>query len=191
MTIGEDSVESKACQRSACTAGGPADHKGEAHLDPRDRGRFDGNGASLLATTYRVRDELYALEAVKAVRPELAEVIDVAVHAALREIRFLNDQNAHIKVDRDRQVREASSGALECERHGWVIRGLEEQLIESGRSADRSEKGRVALLGGIFAFDELIRQIDAGATAPDAAQLIEAIRHLLKQVHAAHGRAWR
>ncbi|BEL07858.1 hypothetical protein Q0Z83_060490 [Actinoplanes sichuanensis] len=191
MTAAETYGRDKVCQRTACTADGPADHVGGAHLDPRDRNRFDGNGTSLRATTYRVRSELYALERVKADHPDLAEVIDVAVHAVLKEIQFLNDQNVHIKVDADRKVREASRNALDCEHHGKTIQGLEEQLTLVDQSGDRSEKGRLALLGGIVAFDEFIRQIDAGATVPDLPKLVAAIRDVLKKTHAAHDRAWK
>lgn len=190
-TYGPDQV----CQRTVCTADGPADHLGGAHLNPRDRERFDGNGISLRATTYKVRDELSALNRVKVDHPGLAEVIDVAIHAALKEIHFLNGQLAHVRVDADRKVREASKRALDCDDHGKTIQGLEEQLHHHfDQAAERSEKGRLALLGGITAFDQFVAGIDAkkrlGKPLPDTSAVVEAIRGVLKKVHAAHTRVW-
>jgi hypothetical protein len=180
----------KICQRTACTAEGPADHLGGAHLDPRDRERFNGNETSLRAVTYKVRDELNALHYATRGKPELEEIADVAIHAALKEISFLSDQNVHIKVDADHKVLDASKRALDCEHHGKTIQQLEEQVHHFDRAADRADKGRLALLGGIHAFDEFISGVDRGARVTDLAQLIEAIRGVLKKTHAAHDRAW-
>lgn len=182
------------CQRSTCTADGPADHVGQAHLDPHDRERFDGNETSLRAVTYRVRGELTALHYAGREHPELAKVIDVAIHAALQEIDFLSQQVAHVQVDADRKVRTASAQALDCEHHGKTIQGLEEQLDHFDRSREQSEKGRLALLAGITAFDDFVSAADAvvkdGRPLPDTATVVESIRGVLKKVHAAHMRAW-
>lgn len=184
----------RVCQRTLCTADGPADHLGGAHLNPRDRERFDGNGISMRVVTYRVRSQLSALNEVSRQHPELAEVVDVAVHAALEEIGFLNDQLAHVRVDADRKVREASKRALDCDDHGKVIRDLEGQLHHFDQAAERSEKGRLALLGGITAFDQFVDAVDVkkrlGEPLPDTSAVVEAIRGVVKKVHAAHTRAW-
>jgi len=188
-TYGPDKV----CRRTLCTADGPADHKGGAHLDPRDRERFDGNEGSLRATTYRVRDELQALHQVGVKIPSLAEVIDVAIHAALKEIRYLGGQLTHVQVDADHKVHEASRQALDCEHHGKTIQGLEEQVDHVDRARERTEKGRLALLGGIVAFDRFVDGMDEtaarGEALPDTAHVVEAMRSTLKKVHAAHTRA--
>lgn len=180
----------KPCRRTTCTADGQSDHKGGAHLDPRDRERFDGNETSLRAVTYKVRDQLNALHYATRGH-DLEEIVDVAIHAALEEIHFLGGQLAHVRVDADRKVREASAQALDCEHHGKTIQGLEEQVTHLDQAAERHDRGRVALLGGITAFDEFVQQIDAGATVPDLPKLVEAIRGVLKKTHAAHDRAWK
>ena len=182
------------CQRTACTVDGPADHNGGAHLNPRDRERFDGNGTSLRAVTYKVRDQLTALHYATRGKAELEEIADEAIHAALDEIRFLNDQNVHIQVDADRKVREASRQALDCEHHGKTIQALEEQVHQFDQARDRSEKGRLALLAGITAFDKFVDDVDAttaaGKSLPEMSRVISAIRGVLKKTHAAHTRAW-
>lgn len=182
------------CQRTTCITDGPADHLGRAHLDPHDRERFDGNGTSLQAATYKVRSELVALDRVKDAHPDLAEVIDVAIHVSLKEIYFLNSQLAHVRVDADHRVLDASRRALDCEHHGQTIQGLEEQLPFAEQRAERCEKARLALLSGITAFDQFIEGVDNGTRMgqplPDTATVVESIRGVLRKVHAAHTRAW-
>ena len=185
----------KICQRTACTAEGPADHVGGAHLDPYDREHFDGNEISLRATTYRVRDQLSRLHyATRDASGDLTSIVDVAIHAALEEIRFLKDQATHVQVDADRKVREASRQALDCEHHGKTIQQLEEQLTAVDRTADKTEKARLALLSGIKVlddtFDALDATIKAGRPLPDVPKLVTVVRASLKKTYAAHARAW-
>lgn len=189
-----DTLTDQICQRTACTTEGLADHLGSAHLDPRDREHFDGNEISLRAATYRVRNGLSVLNQVSRRHPDLAEIVDVAIHAALEEIELLGQQVAHVRVDADRKIREASRVALDCEHHGQTIRGLEEQVEHFAAAEQRAEKGRLALLAGITAFDYFARGADValknGRPLPDMAAVVESIRGVLKKVHAAHTRAW-
>jgi hypothetical protein len=198
----------KPCQRTKCVAANAernpgvtvGDHLGGAHLNPRDRERFDGNGTSLRAASIYVRDDLYALEALKrdeelvALRPGVPEVIDVAIRSTLKHIDFLDRQVAHVRVDMDRQVRRASERALSCEAHGEVIADLERQVTAFEAAERRANAGRLELLGFLTAVDQAVAAWDRndtlGLAQPTAQGLIEALRKASKKTHAAHQRKW-
>ncbi|MGB8665674.1 MAG: hypothetical protein WCD24_13140, partial [Serratia inhibens] len=92
-------------------------------------------------------------------------------------------------VDRDRGIREAMARSESCEHHGEEIKALETQVHHFDQSAARSEAGRLAVLGFLFAVDQLLE----GTVRPDltVAQLLEALKGASKKTHAAHDRAWK
>lgn len=182
------------CERTTCTTDGPADHPGEAHLDPRDRDRFDGNSTTLRAASIYVRAELQAVQDIARTHPELAETIDVGVYTALRELNALRRQVAHVQVDADNKICEAGRRALDCEDHGKTISDLESRVAHWETSHDRSERGRLALLGLLQAVNDLVdayredEAIRANIT-PDA--IITALEGAAMKTSTAHARAWK
>lgn len=192
----------KPCLRTACVENGPADHLGGAHLDPADRARYDGIGILFGASPNTVRAAVTPLllsVGSLSGRPAdgdtaLRATVEVAVVAALREIDQLRGQVAHVQVDRDRQVREASRRALDCEAHGEIIRETEKQVAHFDASAEKHNKGRLALLGFLNAVDDFVsgydKQVSHGQDTPSAVEIVEALRKASKKAHAAHTRAW-
>ncbi len=171
--------EPKTCQRWPRCADIPP-HQGTRHLDPRDE-LYDGPSTTLQVLPGAVRE---SARKIISESPELTpEVIDLANH-----ILFLRDQVAHVSVDKDRSVREASRKSLDCEHHGEVIQGLEKQLDRFDESGRRSEAGRLALLGFLFEMDKAIEKPREDLTV---AQLLGALKAASKSAHAAHQRAWR
>lgn len=169
------------CTRTTCSELERAPHPAGVHLDQRHE-FYDGPDIQLAATSMYVRNS-----ARKIIRdaPDLTpEVMDLVTY-----VGFLEDQATHARVDRDRGIREASARALDCADHGEVIRGLETQVHAFDQSAARSEAGRLAVLGFLFAVDQLLE-----GTAPldlTVAQLLAALKDASKKTHAAHDRAWK
>lgn len=132
-----------------------------------------------------------AAQAILAAAPQTED----AVADLVKEIHHWKDAWAAVTVDKDRSVRAASDRALDCEHHGKIIKDLEAQLDHVDKDRERIEKGRLALLGGIFAFDKFVAAADVkaklGEPLPDAGAIVEAMRTTLKKVHAAHTRAWK
>lgn len=170
------------CQRTAC-AELPA-HPGGRHLDQRDD-LYDGPDTLLAATSMYIRP---SARKIITDAPELTpEVVDLVTY-----VEFLQDQVAHVQVDKDRQVRRAMAQAGDCEVHGEQIKGLEDQLHAIDKSRQASEAGRLALLGFLHAVDEMIREHGAGKLKADltVADLVAAIGKGATKAHAAHTRAW-
>lgn len=122
------------CERSTC----PTPHDAREHLDPRHE-RYDGPGVEVTALPAGPRAAARALIAAGGPVPEVIDLV--------REIHALRDQVAHVRVDADRKVREASARALDCADHGRTIADLEAQvssLDKSYREADAT-RGRYAV----------------------------------------------
>lgn len=173
------------CSRSECTSGEDVPiHPAGAHLDQRSE-FYDGPDIQLAATSMYVRTS--ARKIIREAPALMPEVVDLVTY-----VDFLGDQATHARVDRDRGIREASARALDCDAHGEVIKGLEGQVTALDASARRSEAGRLAVLGMLFAVDELVRQHKDGEL-PDLTvdKLVKALADGAKKVHAAHDRAWK
>jgi hypothetical protein len=170
------------CQRTKC-ADLPA-HPGGRHLDQRDE-LYDGPGGALGVASIYVRDS--ARKIVREAPGLMPEVMDL-----INGISWLQDQVTHAHVDRDRGIREASARALDCEAHGEVIRGLEDQVHHFDESYRRADAGRVALLGLLHAVDELVRARKEGRlTNLTLDELVKALAESAKKTSAAHERAWK
>jgi phosphoglycerate dehydrogenase-like enzyme len=113
----------------------------------------------------------------------MPEVMDLVTYC-----EFMRDQVAHVQVDKDRSVREASARALDCAAHGEMIQILESQVGHFDKAHQHADGGRVALLGLLFALDQLLESPRADLTV---AQLLAALRDASKKTHAAHDRAWK
>jgi hypothetical protein len=165
------------CQRTKC-ADLPA-HPGGRHLDQRDE-LYDGPGGALGVASVYIRDS--ARKIISDAPALMPEVMDLVTYCD-----FMRDQVAHVQVDKDRSVRAASARALDCEAHGEVIKGLEDQVSAIDASAQRNEKARLALLGFLQAVDDGLDNLRPDVTV---AQLVAALRTASKKAHAAHTRAW-
>lgn len=169
------------CTRLKCSGPDVPVHQAGRHLDQRSE-FYDGPSTLLDATSVYVRDS-----ARKIVReaPELTpEVVDLVTY-----LEFMRGQVAAAQVDRDRGIREASARALDCDAHGEVIKGLEDQVTALDASQRRTEAGRLALLGFLHAVDEATKGSPTlrNITVPE---LIGALKQASKKTHAAHTRAW-
>ena len=169
------------CGRTKCAELERAPHPAGRHLDQRDE-LYDGPDSQLAATSMYVRAS--ARKIITDAPALTPEVVDLVTY-----IGFLEDQATHARVDRDRGIREASARALDCDDHGRVIKGLEDQVHAFDQSAARSEAGRLAVLGFLFAVDQLLD----GTLRPDltVAELVAALKAASKKTHAAHDRAWK
>jgi len=169
------------CGRSKCAELERAPHPAGLHLDQRSE-FYDGPGSQLAATSMYVRDS--ARKIIRDAPALTPEVVDLVTY-----IGFLEDQATHARVDRDRGIREASARALDCDAHGEVIKALEGQVHAFDQSEQRSEAGRLAVLGFLFAVDQLL----GGTLRPDltVAQLVASLRDAAKKTRAAHDRAWK
>jgi hypothetical protein len=168
------------CTRTKC-AERPA-HPAGLHLDQRSE-FYDGPDIQLGALSMYVRASARKIvREAPALTPELVDLVTY--------IGFLEDQATACRVDRDRGIREASARALDCEAHGEVIKGLEDQVTAFDESGRRSEAGRLALLGFLHAVDEATKGSAAlrNITVPE---LITALKASSKKTHAAHDRAWK
>jgi hypothetical protein len=169
------------CTRTKCTELERAPHPAGVHLDQRHE-FYDGPDTQLAATSMYVRASAWKI--VRDAPALTPEVVDLVTY-----VGFLEDQATHARVDRDRGIRDASARALDCGSHGEVIKALEAQVHAFDQSAARSEAGRLAVLGLLFAVDELV----GGTLRPDltVAELVAALKAAAKKTHAAHDRAWK
>jgi hypothetical protein len=171
-----------ACTRTKCAELDRAPHPSGVHLDQRHE-FYDGPQTQMAATSMYIRDS-----ARKIIRnaPELMpEVVDLVTY-----VGFLSDQTTHARVDRDRGIREAGAKALDCEAHGEVIKGLQDQVHAFGKSAERSEAGRLVALGFLHAVDQVLER--AEWVLPETLdQLLAALASASRKTHAAHDRAWK
>lgn len=171
------------CTRLKCSGPDVPVHQAGRHLDQRSE-FYDGPDTLLGATSMYVRDS-----ARKIIRtaPELTpEVVDLVTY-----LEFMRGQVAAAQVDRDRGIREASARALDCDAHGEVIKGLEDQVAGFDASARRSEAGRLAVLGLLFELDKVTKAYRDGHDIGTMSALIKALEEASKKTHAAHDRAWK
>lgn len=169
------------CTRTKCAELERAPHPAGQHLDQRSE-FYDGPDTQIQATSMYVRPSAWKI--IREAPALTAEVVDLVTY-----IGFLEDQATHARVDRDRGIREASARALDCDDHGRVIKGLEEQVHAFDLAQRRADAGRLAALGFLFAVDQLLE----GTLRPDltVAQLVAALKAASKKSHAAHDRAWK
>lgn len=169
------------CTRTTCTELERTPHPAGRHLDQRDE-LYDGPDGQLAATSVYVRDS--ARKIIRDAPALTPEVIDLVTY-----IEFLGNQATHARTDRDRGIREADARVLDCDAHGEAIKALEGQVHAFDQSAARSEAGRLAVLGFLFAVDQLLE----GNHRADltVAQLLAALKDASKKTHAAHDRAWK
>lgn len=183
----------KPCRRTRCCGTDPAvgtghaNHLGGAHLDPRDREHYDGLRVQAMPAPIRgaARTLMQHVNAYNRPAPddtELRVAVDVALDAAFQEIDRLRQQVAHVRVDADRKVREASRASLDCEHHGEVIRSAEAQAGHFAADRDRVEKARLALLGEHQAIRDALSK--GGTIIPSA------LRALNEKASRAHERAF-
>jgi hypothetical protein len=186
------------CERTRCVEDEPsgdgktAAHVGGVHLDPHDREHFDG--VHIAHVTYKIRDDLNALLVLRKDHPDIAEIIDTAVVSACREIDFLGNQVAHVRVDADRRIREALQQGDSCEFHGRQITELSKQVAALDEAQARTEGARLTLVGLLH---ELRTFIDGGRARqklrlplPDGDTILTALEQAVKKTSAAHDRAW-
>lgn len=168
------------CTRLACSGPDVPVHEAGRHLDQRSE-HYDGPDTLLGATSVYVRA---SARKIITEAPELtAEVVDLVTY-----LDFMRDQVAAAHVDRDRGIREASARALDCDAHGEVIKGLEDQVGAFSAAERRAENGRLALLGFLHAVDEGLDNLRPDVTV---AELVKALKAASKKAHAAHDRAWK
>ena len=173
------------CGRIKCAAPDVPVHQAGRHLDQRSE-HYDGPDTLLAATSMYVRES--ARKIIRDAPESMPEVIDLVTY-----IEFLGDQVAHVQVDRDSKVREAGKRALDCEAHGEDIKALEQQLGHFDQSAQRSEAGRIAVLGLLFELDGVIKKFRDGELRPDltVAEFVDALETASKNTRRAHDRAWK
>jgi hypothetical protein len=171
------------CTRLACSGPDVPVHEAGRHLDQRSP-FYDGPDIQFQAASMYVRPSAWKIVRTA---PELTpEVVDLVTY-----IGFLEDQATAARVDRDRGIREASKRALDCQAHGEVIKGLEDQVAGIDRSRASSEGGRLALLGFLTAVDQFTERYrkDEGQD-PALEPVVDALERMSKSTHAAHTRAW-
>lgn len=136
------------CERTACadlTA-----HVGGVHLNPTSE-MYDGPDTSLNALPEAARKAGCALLGASRQDGWRRQVVDVALDAMGREILRLREQVAHVRVDRDRGIREAMKLAEDCEHHGATIRSEGHQAYYFSVLAEQHDAERVAWLGAALA----------------------------------------
>jgi hypothetical protein len=172
------------CSRLKCSGSDVPVHPAGQHLDQRSE-FYDGPDTQLQATSMYVRSS--ARKIIKDAPALTPEVVDLVTY-----VDFLEDQATHARVDRDRGIREASARALDCDAHGEVIKGLEDQVAAFDSAQRRADAGRLALLGLTFAVDGLVRQHKDGQL-PNLTvdKLVAALADAVKKTHAEHDRAWK
>lgn len=170
------------CARTACAEIAP--HSAGRHLDQRDE-LYDGPDSALGVASLYVRDS--ARKIIREAPALMPEVMDL-----INGLTWLKDQNTHIGVDRDRQVRDAMARSGDCEHHGQELRQLSEQVHHYSESERRADAGRVALLGLLHAVDQLVQQHKEGKLSDlTVDKLISALAETARKTHAAHDRAWK
>jgi hypothetical protein len=110
-------------------------------------------------------------------------------------IHRLKEQIAHVRVDKDRAVRDAMARALDCDQHGADLRVTQEQVHYFSTLTERHDQARRVLVGGLFQIDEFVRglqqRITVGGSVPTVEQVIDILLKASKRLHAAHDRAWK
>lgn len=162
-----------ACQRTPCAGLDP--HPGGRHLDQRDE-LYDGPQTQLDAASMHIRDS--ARKIIREASALTPEVIDLITY-----IEHLQNQVAAVRVDRDRQVREALRRSEDCAAHGEEIQELLRMQAAIEGSRRKEEAGRNALLSFLFAIDNVLDKAPEALT-PDV------LRDASRKTHAAHKRAW-
>lgn len=169
------------CQRTTCA---DEPHDAREHLDPR-HAQYDGPYTLFNALPGEVKDAARQLWGATDGAPE---VVDLA-----RYIYWLRDQVAHVRVDADRKVLEASERALDCTDHGRVIAEAEKQAHHFSERADQMDKARVALLPFPQAVRELVDNMrqrqKLGHEVPTVNDLLTVLDQAVKKAFAAHDRA--
>lgn len=172
------------CTRTKCAELERPAHPAGVHLDQRSE-FYDGPRLSLEVASVYVRDS--ARKIIREAPALMPEVMDLVNYCD-----FMRLQVAHVQVNRDRGIREAQARSESCEHHGKEIKGLGEQVHAFSEAERRHNAGRLAVLGLLFAVDELVRQHKAGQL-PNLTvdKLVDALAENAKKTHAAHDRAWK
>jgi len=131
----------------------------------------------------RPAHRLLAAAAAEQVSPHLLGLLEQTLGELADHALRQREQIAAVRVDADRQVREAARRALDCADHGRVIAELEQQVDHYSATEQRAERGRLALLGGLRTLGEMLRR----APTPTRAEITE----LYERTSSAHKRAWR
>jgi hypothetical protein len=197
----------KPCQRTGCIANDPgpkqgtAAHLGGAHLDPRDRTHYDGLTTLYVAMPYAVKQAAKPImlhhKAFSDVNPDSGgddprQALEIALNAAFREINRLRQQVAHVQVDADNKVREASRQALDCTAHGDLIRDLEQQVTHHAATAARTERGPTCPAQPTRAHPRVRRPLHRHhRRQPARRPIVRALRSITTRTAAAHQRAWK
>ena len=169
------------CGRTACAAE-PA-HLGGVHLDPTHR-LYDGPDISLNALPAAVRVPVFVL--LHAARRDgwNMPAVNLALHHIAEEIHRLQQQNAAVRVDRDRGIRAAQARAEDCTEHGTALRHESHQAYWFSILADRTDAERLVWLTGIDAISDALRGRDDTWSAAVRTH-IEKVRRHARRVRAA------
>lgn len=175
----------KPCGRTKCASPDVRVHLGKEHLDPRSD-LYDGPGSLFQVLPLAVRES--ARKIAREHPDVMPEVVDLA-----NQIQRLRDQVTHVRVDRDRQVREAMARSEDCEHHGTEIRLLGEQVHAIGEAERRNDQGRVALVGFLQVIDDVVLAYKNGTMAQDitVARVMGALEKSAATAHRQHMRAWK
>lgn len=191
----------KPCRRLNCVATEPAPtgdgaaHLGGAHLDPRDRAHYDGLTTTFVAMPYAVKDAVKPIMLHHGAFGDIPrdetdtprEALEVALDAAFREINRLGQQVAHVQVDADHKIRDASRRALDCTDHGRLITELEQQVAHYAEAEARTERARLALLSEHQAIRDFVDRYTP--TDQHTTNIVNALRTLNTKAANAHQRA--
>lgn len=172
------------CARSECAELERAPHPAGLHLDQRSE-FYDGPESALGVASIYIRDS--ARKIITEAPALMPEVMDLVTYCD-----FMRDQVAHVRVDKDRQIRDTMARSESCEHHGEQIKALGDQVHAFSGGERRHDAGRVAALGLLFELDKATRAYRAGQL-PDLTvdELIKSLEDASKRTHAAHDRAWK
>lgn len=172
------------CTRTKCADLELRPHAAGLHLDQRSE-FYDGPDITLAATSSYIRSSARTI--INQAPDVMPEVMDLVNY-----VEFMRRQVAAAHVDRDRGIREAQARSESCEHHGAEIKALGDQVHAFSEGERRNDAGRVAVLGLLFAVDELVRQHKAGdLPGLTVDKLVAALAEGAKKAHAAHDRAWK
>lgn len=172
------------CTRAKCVELKRAPHPAGVHLDQRSE-FYDGPDGALGVASIYIRDS--ARRIITEAPAIMPEVMDMVAYCD-----FLRDQVTHVRVDRDRGIRDAMARSASCEHHGEEITALNNQVFAIDASAQRNEEARLALLRFLQAVDDLAEAHRRGHLRPGLTvdDLIRDLEGASKKAHAAHTRAW-
>jgi hypothetical protein len=123
--------------------------------------------------------------------PQQARVLLESARDLLEEMYRWKDNWSSTTVDRDRKVREAMVRSEDCAAHGEEIAALRSQLHLLDQAQQRTENGRIALLGMLYAIREFVTaQQTRGVAVPDPRKIIAWLATAEKKTSAAHQRAF-